>query len=65
VPPYFVDEGFELGDHGDEFGEVGRERVLGADRLPDPVWSDGTLGEMTYWPLGFRWSEASFARNLL
>jgi hypothetical protein len=32
VPPYFVDEGFELGDHGAEFGEVGRERVLGAER---------------------------------
>jgi hypothetical protein len=43
MTPDLVDKGLELGDHDVESGEVGGERVFGAERLPDPVCADGTL----------------------
>jgi hypothetical protein len=40
MPPDLVDQRLQFGDHRFEFGQIGGERVLGANRLPDPVRAD-------------------------
>ena len=40
MSPDLVDQRLQFGRHGLESGEVAGKRVLGADRLPDPVRAD-------------------------
>ena len=43
MPPDLVDQRLQFDDHGVEVGEVGGERVFGADRFADPVGADLTV----------------------
>jgi hypothetical protein len=67
VPPNLVDQRPELGGHGVESREVGRERVLRADGLANTIGAHGTVVDPARNPVivGGRLAELAFMNSIV